>query len=544
MKFLSKKIISLLTPFFKRSNKEISIIGYFLRFHTLSPTVFILVFLTVLTSCTTVREKAIAEKTFSEEKQTTESETESQAFEGEKTEASAKTRIVQPQVFEEALVPKENPRIKSYNPQVPLAPVPKSSDTTPPKPLVPTKTTLSSITLPIPRIALASPQKMREDDGGQKEPSQGETQGPETKLEGPVAEKGRAPAEDKKLDQSPGTEDRKEKEPGKEDEASITPEEQTKSMGYDELLTLEEQTLATIPLEGEGWIFLSSSIKDSGLEFRGRENQRGKTFFSFFTGAPTVTDLSFQLQDLEKGILERRILRLRILSKYDVTQEDTKKEGEKGGFPPPKPDSEKKEEDTAEERYRNAKKLYQQEEYKKALVGFLSAYHIKNDPETAEKIAELYRILKNYDAALTWMEKNLEAPTLLRERALKGIIEVAILKERIPLLEKYFSEFLKIQEIDITGTVESLAHFYLMRKDYPKGIHILEEYIKLPRKKAGLDSLYYLLASMYEHPGDGRNIKKAKDYYTIVYDEYPLSPYWNAAREKINYIERFYLKIR
>ena len=308
---------------------------------------------------------------------------------------------------------------------------------------------------------------------------------------------------------------------------------------------MREDTVITIPLKREGWVFLSSSKQDSSLEFRGRENTEGKTIFTFFTGAPRVEDLLFQLQNLERGTLERKTIRLRVLSRYEYTEVEAEKEKEKEESPMPNPAStEEAEGDTAEKRYKSAKEYYQQEEYKKALAGFLYTYHMKKSPEIAEKIAELYGILGSHTEALTWLKKNLEEPYPFREKALKGIIDLAIIEERVALLEKYADDFLKIRGFDTAGTTESLVHFYLMRKDYPKAIEALERFFEVPRKKIGLDSLYYLLASIYERPGEMRNIKKAREYYAIVYDEYPLSSYWTAAKEKINYIDRYYLKIR
>ncbi len=66
----------------------------------------------------------------------------------------------------------------------------------------------------------------------------------------------------------------------------------------------------------------------------------------------------------------------------------------------------------------------------------------------------------------------------------------------------------------------------------------------LSRYPAGMDEAYYLYGSALEQSGPLKDIKRAYDYYRKLRDDYPMSPLWDKASERISYIERHYFEIR
>lgn len=58
------------------------------------------------------------------------------------------------------------------------------------------------------------------------------------------------------------------------------------------------------------------------------------------------------------------------------------------------------------------------------------------------------------------------------------------------------------------------------------------------------DRLLYRLASRYEGAGPQRDIEAAVRFYNLILNEYPLSPFWDAAEARKNYLERHFLLIR
>jgi hypothetical protein len=49
---------------------------------------------------------------------------------------------------------------------------------------------------------------------------------------------------------------------------------------------------------------------------------------------------------------------------------------------------------------------------------------------------------------------------------------------------------------------------------------------------------------MLEAPGPTRDLPAARGHYRIVLEEFPLSEHWEAARRRVEYLNRHYFHIR
>ncbi len=58
------------------------------------------------------------------------------------------------------------------------------------------------------------------------------------------------------------------------------------------------------------------------------------------------------------------------------------------------------------------------------------------------------------------------------------------------------------------------------------------------------DWILYTLAQLLESPWDGRDIRRARALYRRLVDEYPFSFYWDAAEERIEFLNRHFFDIR
>lgn len=70
----------------------------------------------------------------------------------------------------------------------------------------------------------------------------------------------------------------------------------------------------------------------------------------------------------------------------------------------------------------------------------------------------------------------------------------------------------------------------------------LDRYVEL--FKRGTDELFYLYGLAYEQDTPFRDVKTAHEYYKRVRDEYPRSPRWRAAAERVAYLERHFYGLR
>jgi hypothetical protein len=66
----------------------------------------------------------------------------------------------------------------------------------------------------------------------------------------------------------------------------------------------------------------------------------------------------------------------------------------------------------------------------------------------------------------------------------------------------------------------------------------------LARYPSGMDEAFFLYGSALEQSGPLKDIQRAYGYYKKLRDDYPMSPLWDKASERISYIERHYFEIR
>jgi hypothetical protein len=76
----------------------------------------------------------------------------------------------------------------------------------------------------------------------------------------------------------------------------------------------------------------------------------------------------------------------------------------------------------------------------------------------------------------------------------------------------------------------------------PSAMALLDAYVV--RYPAGCDELYWLYGVAFEQSGPFRDIKKAYAFYKKLVEDYPMSPWWEKAKERMTYIERHYLQLR
>jgi hypothetical protein len=58
------------------------------------------------------------------------------------------------------------------------------------------------------------------------------------------------------------------------------------------------------------------------------------------------------------------------------------------------------------------------------------------------------------------------------------------------------------------------------------------------------DRLYFALAELYQNCDSVRDERQAIVYYKHIVDYYPVSNYWEISKERINYLERYFIDIR
>lgn len=101
------------------------------------------------------------------------------------------------------------------------------------------------------------------------------------------------------------------------------------------------------------------------------------------------------------------------------------------------------------------------------------------------------------------------------------------------------SALASIQEPD---ALLAFARSELDARRVRSALDALDRYVELFRR--GTDELFFLYGLAYEQDTPFRDVKKAHESYKRVRDEYPRSPRWRAAAERVAYLERHFYGLR
>lgn len=108
--------------------------------------------------------------------------------------------------------------------------------------------------------------------------------------------------------------------------------------------------------------------------------------------------------------------------------------------------------------------------------------------------------------------------------------------------EKYTK--VKINSLTDTPAVEKRDQVVIVPESIKSGItekETLEKALFNIKNSKNPDEVYFKLAQIYYEEG---LLRKSKEYYEYIYDNYPLSIYYDEAREKMEYIINNFLKVR
>ncbi len=102
------------------------------------------------------------------------------------------------------------------------------------------------------------------------------------------------------------------------------------------------------------------------------------------------------------------------------------------------------------------------------------------------------------------------------------------------------SELNNLEEKQLKDTFDALRS---NPNDQASAIKVGEAFLqRFGRSNLAAEVLYYL-GQIYETQGPNVDRQKAYDYYSRAYNDYPISPYSRKSKERMNYLEQFYLRL-
>jgi len=292
-----------------------------------------------------------------------------------------------------------------------------------------------------------------------------------------------------------------------------------------------------IELEGKGWLFLGLPDKVRGISLAGSETDARRTRFTFKTQEYGEYDLRFQLQDNSRGVLRGETARVRVLAEAQFQEQLVKAQAAAAaGAPlaaaPADP-----------VRLQKAEKLFAAGAYELALPEYLGLYR-EADPLLNDRLAAIYAAKGELSAAEKYFEKNLEAPAPYAERAVQGLVRAALDQEDRERVLAQVPALLALRSVDTGRELLAAARFLTAQGAHPAALELLTAFLRRYPDGPRLDQALFMLARLFELESPLRDVRKARDYYEKVYQDFPESEYSAESHTRILYLDRYFFHVQ
>ena len=284
-----------------------------------------------------------------------------------------------------------------------------------------------------------------------------------------------------------------------------------------------------ISFDENGWVYLGAGDREatlSGIAFLGKQIKEGGSVFAFNASELGDYELSFLHQDNRAGLQKKVILDVLVLEEGEFDQRLGEEGGDGGSL-------------TLAEELRKAGRKTE------ALNEYLRIYR-EGDPLLNDRIAAIYWADQEFEKAAVYWNRNRDLPGEFGERAVLGIVNSAVATDDRVSLFQNIDALLAIESVSIAEDVINLVRYFMSTEDYSAARRVLLGFlmrIPVPGERR-LDEAYYLMGQIYEAGRDLEDLKEAKRAYTRVINDFPDSPFYSSAEERIRYLNRhfFYLQ--
>jgi hypothetical protein len=287
-----------------------------------------------------------------------------------------------------------------------------------------------------------------------------------------------------------------------------------------------------IVFDTAGWVYLGFEDKtlQDGLRYISKDSKRGKTIFCFKALQLGIYNLYFQLQDNISGMLLKELIAVKVITEDEFTsfmQNDSPSVSEK-----------KNERDLS-----FANKLFELGQLRDSLVEYLKFYQ-EGDVFLNQRLAEIYFMLEDYRRAIHYWKKNLHAEGEYFHQAIAGLSQAYMNTDNYNELISHMRYLFTENNVPRQNDLVKLAKYFKTHNSFVLALELMLEYMKYYPYGEKIDEVYYHLGELYEKDTKFRNLKKSRDYYQKVLDEYPESIYADRACECVDYLNRHFFYVR
>jgi len=293
-----------------------------------------------------------------------------------------------------------------------------------------------------------------------------------------------------------------------------------------------------IDLEGSGWLYLGSEPgSGKGIDYLSSQYSQAKSSFSFKAVEYGAYTLSFQFQDNQNAVLRNQIVHIEVLpddefrAALELQQQGLAPQQTAVTEPEPGPRIEK------------AETLFGLGEYELALIEFTRNMR-SSDPYLNDRLAACYEATGEHLAAVKFFRENLSLSGEYGDRAALGMIRAGVALKDPQLLTEVLPSLFTLESREIGGALIEVARFQVESGRYETAIEALRQYMNRYPDGRQLDEVYYRLAFIYEVNSPYRNLELSRDYYGLLYENFPESPYAELAGKRLDYLDRHFFLVQ
>jgi hypothetical protein len=291
-----------------------------------------------------------------------------------------------------------------------------------------------------------------------------------------------------------------------------------------------------VGLDGVGFLFLGfpdARGQAEGMSFKSKENRNNKTWFAFQALKIGTYDLDFLQQDNTAGRTARETVRVHVVSDQDFNAAVAQQPGPDSAAPAAG--------ETGDPVF--AQKLSTLGSYQAAVVELLKGYKDGN-PALNDQIAGLYMRMGSYDAAGKYYGKNLMPQSGFTPSAVMGLVRIAVLQNDQQGLISSLRQFLALSDPSMEEPLIQAVRMEKARSEIGIALDLAGEYVKRFPEGTWRDEADYLNAQLLEADSQFRDIARARDLYSGILAGHPESAFADAARQRLQYIDRHFIQVR
>ncbi|MGO9310886.1 MAG: tetratricopeptide repeat protein [Spirochaetia bacterium] len=291
-----------------------------------------------------------------------------------------------------------------------------------------------------------------------------------------------------------------------------------------------------VGLDGVGFLFLGfPDVKGQadGMSFKSKENRNDKTWFTFQAQKLGTYDLDFLQQNNAAGTSARETVRVHVVSDQDfnaaVAQQPAQDSPVQGTV------------ETGDPAF--AQKLSAVGSYQAAVAELLKGYKDGN-PALNDQIAGLYLRMGSYDAAGKYYGKNLSPASSYTPAAVVGLVRIAVSQNDQQGLISYLRQFLALKDPSMEEPLIQAVRMEKARSEIGMALDLAGEYVTRFPDGTWRDEADYLTAQLLEADSQFRDISRARELYSAILADHPESAFADAARLRVQYIDRHFIEVR